>query len=178
MPGFMGTYLLADRATGEGESYSFWESRSALEATRSSTDALGSQQKVEIGLDTVSVENFEVIAKTGDKIHATATHARVLNEAWDPAQPEELDVSLIERRISAMRQDPGFLGLFYLADRSSGKAVSVALYDSQANMEAAEERQNRLRTQTVRQAAVRATIGTPRHYEIIARTVAAARTKS
>jgi len=59
MPGFMGTYLLADRATGDGESYTFWESREALESTRSSTDALGSAQKVEIGLDTVSIENFE-----------------------------------------------------------------------------------------------------------------------
>lgn len=164
MTGFMGAYLFADRATGEGESFSFWESKQALESSRSSTDTLGSQQKVEIGLETVSVESLEVIAKTGDKVHAGATHALVLEGITDPPRLDAGRALYEDEILPALREDRGFLGVFILADVGSGKTVTVALYDSLANLESAERRQDRLRTDEFRWEAAH-------HYEIIARTV-------
>ena len=53
-----------------------------------------------------------------------------------------------EQILPAARQMAGFKGMYLLADRSSGKALAVTLWESEDAIRASEEAANRLRQQS------------------------------
>ena len=75
--------------------------------------------------------------------------ARVtLNET----SPEKVDESIRfvqETVIPAGKNMKGFNGMLYLVDRKTGKQMAIALWESEADLNASEEAANRLRGQFV-----------------------------
>jgi len=66
--------------------------------------------------------------------------------------PDQIDESIREGReqiVPAVRQIPGCKGLLYLVDRSSGKAMSVTLWENEEALRASEEAANRIRGESV-----------------------------
>ncbi len=53
-----------------------------------------------------------------------------------------------EQILPAVRQMAGFKGMYLLADRSSGKALAVTLWESEEAIRASEEAANQLRQQS------------------------------
>ncbi len=54
---------------------------------------------------------------------------------------------LRERALPAARELPGFKGLLSLADRESGKGITITLWESEAALQKSEEEANRIRSQ-------------------------------
>ncbi|MGW3625254.1 antibiotic biosynthesis monooxygenase [Streptomyces sp. NPDC000880] len=50
-----------------------------------------------------------------------------------------------EAIVKQVQEVPGFRGVYYLVDRTSGKATSLTLWDDQQAMQASEDRATRLR---------------------------------
>lgn len=171
MPGFLGTYLFADRATGEGQSLTFWESREAMGSSRSATDALGAEQTAGIGLETISIESLEVIAATGVTVHPSATHAVVLEGRVDPVRLDAARARAENRLLPPLRETPGLLGAFLLAEAASGKTIAVSLYDETADLGSSQARQEPLWSELMGEGAPGAALSGSRRYEIIARTL-------
>ena len=172
LPGFMGGYWLADRATGDGLGFTFFDTKEALEASRAAVDQIRTDAAREIGADVVSVDHFEVLANTGEKVHETATHARVA-EAGGSADAVEIAARMIkERVIPAVRQLPGFQGGFWLIDRDSHQGTGVTLFDSASSLEASLAPAEKIRSAS-NEAGAR--VGEFRDYEIIARALTPAR---
>ena len=63
-------------------------------------------------------------------------------------QMEEQDRQIRERILPVVQKMAGFGGVLGLADRNSGKTLSVTLWDSEESMRASEEEANRLRAQS------------------------------
>jgi len=66
--------------------------------------------------------------------------------------PDRVDESIREGReqiVPAVRQIPGCKGLLYLVDRSTGKAMSVTLWENEEAMRASEEAANQIRGESV-----------------------------
>lgn len=168
LPGFMGAYWLANRATREADVFTFWESQAAAESSRPTVVALHAQFFNPDPGEVLGRDHFEVVAKTGDKVHRSATHAAVVEWGGDPGQLEAYISAVEQKGLPLLRQDTGFLGGFWLADRKKGGFVSVTLHDSQANLEASEERERRQLAEGEGPFPSSYSVE-PRHYEIITR---------
>jgi hypothetical protein len=173
MPGFMGGYWLADRSTGEAMSFTFFDSQEALEASRMSADQVRNQATQSIGAEVVSVEHMVVAVNTGDKVHSTASHARVIEFGGDPAQRDAAMQRIKEQVIPSLRELDGFMGGFWALDPETGKGVGVTLFDSEKSLLDSTERANQLRSQSAQISG--AQIGEPKNFEIYARAETAAK---
>jgi heme-degrading monooxygenase HmoA len=71
--------------------------------------------------------------------------ARVSTISGSPEGIANLETQLRENVVPAARQLPGFKGVLSLADRSSGKTLTVTLWESEQAMKDSEEAANKLR---------------------------------
>jgi heme-degrading monooxygenase HmoA len=65
-------------------------------------------------------------------------HARV---TYDPIQPGKMDEAIkVERDsiLSAAKKQKGYEGLYFLTNRNTGKGMTISLWDTEADMAAAE----------------------------------------
>ncbi len=65
--------------------------------------------------------------------------------------PEQLDQAIThgrERILPAIRNVPGFSGILYLADRETGKALTITLWESEQAMRDSEEEAGRMRRES------------------------------
>lgn len=75
-------------------------------------------------------------------------HARVTTFEGPVERMDEGARQAREQILPAARQMEGFKGMYVLADRESGKALAVTLWESEEAMRASEEAANRLRQQS------------------------------
>ena len=148
LPGFAGGYWLIDRASGEGLTFTFFDTKENLEASAAQAKEIRTGAASEIGATVQEVGEFEVGVDTGQKVHRGATHARVLNVEGDRASVEQAKQMIKERVVPAALNFPGFVGGFWLVDAEAGKVVGVTLYDSAENLAASREPAAGLRTQS------------------------------
>lgn len=73
--------------------------------------------------------------------------ARVSTFQGLPATINESIKFATEKSIPAARSIPGFKGVYFLADRSSGKMLAVTLWESEAALKESEEEANRIRSE-------------------------------
>lgn len=61
LPGFCSASLMVNRTTGVGCATTAWESRTAMEASRSAADALRSRAAADVGGEIVDVHEFDLV---------------------------------------------------------------------------------------------------------------------
>lgn len=174
LPGYLGGYWLADPQSGEGMTITFFASEADLEATAPKANEIRASAAQQIGAEVLGVEHLEVIASTGDKVHRSASGVRVVDFESDPAKIEDAIKTFKELLIPGLGRIPGFEGGFWAVNRTTGKGFGVTLYDSPASAEASRTAATQLR-ERIREA-TGATIAQPHEYEVIARSLATART--
>ncbi|MFF5447827.1 antibiotic biosynthesis monooxygenase [Streptomyces sp. NPDC012888] len=69
-----------------------------------------------------------------------------------------------EAIVEQVRDVPGFRGVYYLVDRSSGKARSLTLWEDEESMRASEERAARIREEAAQREGQR--IVSVEHFEV------------
>jgi hypothetical protein len=167
LPGFSGGYWLIDRATGEGLTFTFFDTKENLEASAAQAGQLRSNVARDIGAEVVEVGHFEVAADTGQKVHRGASHARVLSFEGEPPRLAEGIQMIKERVIPMVRTFPGFVGGFWLLDNENGKGVGVTLFDSAASLAASRDQAAQVRKQAVEH--MPGAVGEFSEYEVLAR---------
>jgi heme-degrading monooxygenase HmoA len=65
-------------------------------------------------------------------------HARVTIGQFPPAKMDEATGIYQDSVVPAAKQQKGFKGLFVLADRKTGKGLTIALWETEADMTAGE----------------------------------------
>jgi heme-degrading monooxygenase HmoA len=78
--------------------------------------------------------------------------ARVSTYQGPPENIDESNRYAEETLLPKIRQMPGFAGVYSLADRQTGKTMSITLWDSEENLRATEADANRLREDATEQA--------------------------
>ena len=92
--------------------------------------------------------------------------ARVTTIQGPPERIDEAARGLEERAVPFVRQLSGFKGAYWLADRQTGKVLSVAIWESEEVMRANETVVEQRRRETTQ--ALGATIEDTAEYEVIA----------
>ena len=91
--------------------------------------------------------------------------ARLTTFEGQPERVDELTSHAGEQVFPALREMDGFSGVIGLADRQSGRVVSVTLWETEEAMRASEEATNRLRENSAE--ATSETIAGVERYEVI-----------
>jgi hypothetical protein len=169
LPGFLGGYWLADRKTGEGISFTFFDTKENLDATSQPAGEIRASATQAIGAEVVGVEQIEVALSTGDKVHRSATAARVIEFEAAPERADDGIKNIKENVIPTVSQFAGFQGGFWLLDRSSGKGIGVTLFDTSESVQASDDAARQLRERSAQ--AMNANLSQPHEYEVIARAV-------
>ena len=144
-PGFKGVLVLANRHTNQGVSLTLWETEADLQASRASgyvREALAKFTGVFVGpliQDTYAVVYHTETLLTGRR---ESRYAGVVSLQLQPG-PDKADEAMeVWRRtaLAQVRQSPGFHDLLLLLDRERDRALSIALYESEAAAQAFETR--------------------------------------
>ncbi len=67
-------------------------------------------------------------------------YARVITAQYQPGKVDEAIQRYHEMILPEARQHKGFTGAMYLVDRSSDQAIGISLWQTEADLQASEER--------------------------------------
>ena len=101
---------------------------------------------------------------TGDRSKGSRMFARISTFQGPPDQTAEGIRVAREQILPAARLQEGFLGIYLLFDRESGRSLSITLWESEEDMKASEEAALRARTESA-EAAGEVIVGVER-YEV------------
>ena len=140
-PGFSGTLVLSDPEAHTGFTITLWNSAAALD--RSELKSRKAVAAMLLPFLTVhpQPEHYEVLVRAGQHIgglFARMITLPVLGEQLDPAR------AIYEQEyLPVLRQQPGFHGVMWLANRSHGSGRGLSFWTSREQMQAA-DRENEI----------------------------------
>ncbi len=137
--GFLGALLLLDRAMGHAASITFWESAEALVATEVSSYYV--DRMIELGKYFAQMpdrEDYEVGVFARGGASGQPTFARVVRATFYPSRAEEGVKVYDQTLIANARKQEGFAAAQLLINRTSGRAISISLWDSEDTLSGGE----------------------------------------
>ena len=140
--GFLGLF---DRDRGTALGITFFDSEDAIRSSEQSFEDMAKQFPQEMRGRRTSVDVCEVVFFEGDAERAKA--ARV--SAFE-GRPDQIDDSVDKVRsetVPRVRELKGYVGIFGLADRKSGRLTAITLWESEDALRQSEEQANKLRAQ-------------------------------
>lgn len=151
LPGFMGGYWLGDRQSGRGKAVLFYSSAETLRESTAAAQQVRQEasQAAQVKID--SVDEFEVVFDTGQKIHHDAGACRVVNVKGDPSDIDRLAARIRDDVLPILRGISGFQGGVWLADRSTGKGVGITLFDTLDSVTASRDQAKQIVQGTLQQ---------------------------
>jgi heme-degrading monooxygenase HmoA len=140
LAGFKHAYALLDRQRGKALTLTLWDSRQALERAEAELDRLRAEAQQAVGLSAAPTsEVYEVaIHEVGDLHSPVGMAARVTTVRGSPAEIAASIGYVFEQALPRLLGMRGFKGLDCLLDRGAGKALSIALWASEADLHASE----------------------------------------
>ena len=138
--GYKGTLLLVDRTAGKSIQITLWETEDHAKAVEQQGHYRKQTGKFSHLVSAPPFEeDYEVAVLEVESGEAT-THARVTLFLLRPdADQEELITIFRNDVLAEMRQLPGSKGGLLLLDRAAGRALTMGMWESAADMKAAEQ---------------------------------------
>lgn len=140
-PGFSGTLVLSDPEAHTGFTITLWNSAAALDRSELKSRKAVAAMLLPFLTTHPQPEHYEVLVRAGQ--HVGGLFARmitlpVLGEQLDPAR------AIYEQEyLPVLRQQPGFHGVMWLANRSHGSGRGLSFWTSREQMQAA-DRENEI----------------------------------
>jgi len=145
MPGYAGSSLAVDQASGDGQAVSFWESREAAQNSRDAATGIRTSTTQASGASIVSVQEYEQTLMERAQPPSLPAFLRVTRAAIDAGKIDALTTAMRDEALPAVRNLAGFRALVLGVDRENGRFVITSVWDSAQNREAAESVINDLR---------------------------------
>jgi heme-degrading monooxygenase HmoA len=149
--GYVGLSLLVDRESGRCIITTAWESEDAMNASAEKAKQLRSQAVERFGGSVEKVEGWEIGVLHRD--HQSSEGACV-RATWMKVPPDQAGRAIEfykESVLPSLEDLEGFCSASMLMDRSSGRAVSSATFDSRDAMERNREQAKELRNARTRE---------------------------
>lgn len=151
LDGFVGLSMMADRDSGRCIATSAWLGEDAMRASANQVAAIRNRAADILG-GSAEVEEWDIAVMHRD--HATHDGACV-RTAWLQTDAGALDAAIEVYKLDALPQIEeldGFCSASFMVNRSTGRAVSSACFESRAAMDASREAANQIRTAGTRKA--------------------------
>ncbi|MFF0611092.1 hypothetical protein ACFYUD_20770 [Nocardia tengchongensis] len=158
MPGWVGLSLLVDRDSGRCIVTTAWETEDAMHDSASRVRPLRNRARDVFGGDGPLIEEWDIALLHRDHHAGAGACARV---TWSRSDdPDRYDSSINVFRtyaLPAMEQMDGFCSASLMVDRSSGRGVSCAIFDSAEAMDRNRQEAAEMREKATSQAGITVT---------------------
>lgn len=136
LAGFMGAAVLVDRATGAGQTVTYWDSEAALEASEETAARLR-DSAAQAGTQVGETDHLEIVIQERVAPAQAGTFGRI-NEVT--ARPEAIDplIAFIRDATATLRAQHGFRALIMGVNRQTGRVVVSSVWDTAADREASD----------------------------------------
>ena len=151
MDGFVGLSLLVDRGSGRCIVTSAWQSEEAMRASAESVTPIR-DRAIEAFGGSAQVDEWEIAALHRDHRSPEGACVRV---AWFRGDPDRVDQGIEVYKLTnlpGLEDLEGFCTASLLVDRASGRAVTLATYDSVGATQRNRDQSAALRTAVTQQA--------------------------
>ena len=145
LPDAQAFLMLVDRENARSLGITFFENEEAIRQAEPAFERMGDEIPEETRGRRISVDVYEVVRQEGGE---GAKAARVSSFE---GLPEKIDEGIRQAEQDVLpraRQLPGWKGYYWLADRSSGRAKLITLFESMDAVRASEQQANELRRQS------------------------------
>jgi quinol monooxygenase YgiN len=130
--------LLGNRETGEGLTFTLWQTEQAMRAAQESG---WTQQQVGkftgMLVAEPKIESFEVSVRDRP-VTEELSHARVVTVQVKQDRLDEAVAIYRDSVVATAKEHKGYLGALLLTDRSTGKGVSIVAWASEADLKASD----------------------------------------
>lgn len=128
---------LLDAQTGHGYFISYWKDAEAARASEAAANQVREQSRQDLSLKVLDVHTYEVTFE--DNVQgAQPRAARVTPAQGDGSRVDEMTQWTSSQLMPTYRAQPGYCGWRTLTDRQSGKSLIISLWESEAQLQAAE----------------------------------------
>ena len=142
LPDAQGHLMLIDRENGRGLGITLFGNEEQIREAEPVFERMGDEIPEETRGRRISVSAYEVMLQEGGD---GARAARVSRVDGDPERIDDATRESRETILPRAREMAGWNGILSLADRKTGRAVLITLWDSTESMRASEERADELR---------------------------------
>lgn len=143
--GALGLDALLDGKSGHGYVISYWKDAEAARASEAAANQVRERSRQDLSLQILDVHTYEVTFED-DVQGAQPRAARVTPAQGDISRIDETTQWTSSQLLPTYRAQPGYCGWRTLTDRQSGKSLIISLWDSEAQMQAAESLLGQSRT--------------------------------
>jgi heme-degrading monooxygenase HmoA len=148
--GYQGAAVLADRSTGAGTIVTYWDTLAAMQAS----DQAAAQARVDVqarmpSLRIRDVERLEFVVQERTAPPQANTFVRVADAHVPPDKIDDLVRFVREQALPTLQAQQGFRAALTAVNRTSGRSISVSVWDSAANREASESAIAPVRSQAI-----------------------------
>jgi len=153
--GCVGLSLLVDRQSGRCIVTTCWDSEDAMRASEERVRSIRDRAADEFGgIGSPTVEEWELAVVHRDHRSGQGACARVTWVTSDPAQTDQNIEYYKAAVLPDMESLEGFCSTSLMVNRTSGRAVSCASFDSREAMDRNREQSNALKNQKIQEAGV------------------------
>jgi heme-degrading monooxygenase HmoA len=145
MPAARGHMMLVDRERGRALGVTFFDTEADIREAEPVFDRMGDEMPEETRGKRVGVSTYEVTISEGGE---DARAARVSRFEGDAGRIDEDTRHAVDTILPRVRQVSGSKGIYSLADRSSGRVLTITLWDSPESLQASEEQADKLRAES------------------------------
>jgi len=136
LDGFMGAAVLVDRATGAGQTVTYWDSEASMEASEETAARLRASA-AQAGTQAGETDQLEIVIQERAAPAQAGTFGRV-NELT--ARPDAIDslIAFIRDTAPTLKAQRGFRALIMGVNRQTGRVVVSSVWNTAADREASD----------------------------------------
>jgi heme-degrading monooxygenase HmoA len=138
--GYAGSSLAIDRASGDGQAVTFWESKEALQASDQAASGIRGDTVSAAGGQVTSVQRLEILLMERAAPAQAPAFLRVVRARVDPTRLDAMTQATRGDALPLLRGLQGFRALVVSADRQSGDCVVTSVWDSPEARDASDSR--------------------------------------
>lgn len=136
MAGHRGLAVLKDEATGSAVVAAYWDTAEQLEASASAVSKMRETIRDVAGGGELAVEVYEAAATRRWSMPAPGAIARFLRVECAPAEIDAAIAFWVDEALPAIAGAAGIASAQLLVDRTTGKAISITGWHTQADLDA------------------------------------------
>ena len=159
--GFLGAVLLANSATGEGASVTYWQTAEAMAASETIATA-GRAEAAQGGVEIQEIDRFEMVLQDRAAPPKVGSVVRVNDITAAKGQIDATIALMRDTAVPAIKKLNGYRALLIFLNRDSGRMLVASAWNTAADREASESVTGGLRRQAAdlaqSQAGVRVTL--------------------
>lgn len=137
LPGFIGSAVLGDRASGRGGTITYWADAESMRASEGAASA-GRAQTAERGVTTMDVQRYEMVIAERTKPASARVFVRSNELDAAPDKVEDIIKFVRDQVLPHVRSQKGFRALLMGVDRQTGHCLASTVWETEADLEASE----------------------------------------